>query len=401
MSMESTDEPSKWVCRLESYFDDGPFCGTGFVANIPETKKLCIFTAAHNIIRKGAGDLKKIRVTFPNKLVIDDVKPEECFASHIYKQNPTIDSTNANAVWDFGLISIDRAKHTIAQDMGPGGCAFNVWRTKQDLLANQVTVHGYREGKPGQTKGTSSLDRVDSHALYYYIDTIGGVSGGPIFSLDDDGNYVAVGIQYNNPPMPLLRKLKLTPSNSNYHSQGTRLTLRVMFEVLTWLDDYPLQRALQVRPPKTSPPKASPPKASPLYLQATKGTRPNIVARPSPAKIIFVVVDAPKSGPATGGRPHYSVLPASAMHYLSQSGLSFYMLALDESRLLVSFEKLATPGQKHVMSILGKKKTLALPNSKFPLTVFPSTRDSSCGCGCITQDQVVALKQGSGTSFLL
>lgn len=193
--MESSDEPSKWVCRLESYFDGGPYCGTGFVVNIPETKKLCILTAGHNITRKDAGDLCKIRVTFPNELVIEDVKPEECFASHIYKDNPTIDSTSANAFWDFGLISIDPVKYKVAPDLRPGGCAFNVWRTKQDLLSNQVTVHGYRKDEPGQTKGTSSLDRVDAHALYYYIDTIGGVSGGPVFSLDDDGNYVAVGIQ--------------------------------------------------------------------------------------------------------------------------------------------------------------------------------------------------------------
>lgn len=162
-----------------------------------------------------------------------------------------------------------------------------------------------------------------------------------------------------------------------------------MLEVLSWIDDYPLQRAILVKP-----------KTYPMYLQATKGTRPNIVARPSPAKLVFVVVDAPKSGLPTVGRPHYSILPASAMRYHLLREQSFFMLALDESRLLVSFEKAATPSQRHVISVL-RKKTLALPNSKFSLMVFPSTRGSSCGCGCITQDQVVGLKEGSGTAFFL
>lgn len=175
--------------------DDMVYLGTGFAVNIPDMKKLCVMTAAHNILHVGAGHVRRIQVTFPNALTFD-VGPHECFVSSVYGDNPTRNSNDASSIADYGLIAIDLAKHGIEPTKHPGGCAFSVWRTKYDLLKKPITVHGYLQGKPEQAKGISSLDHIDPFAVYYSVDTVGGVSGGPVFSMNDDGTPVAVAIQY-------------------------------------------------------------------------------------------------------------------------------------------------------------------------------------------------------------
>ncbi|KAL1961711.1 hypothetical protein VTN77DRAFT_1111 [Rasamsonia byssochlamydoides] len=364
MSMDSTDEPSKWVCRLECFFQhDNIYYGTGFVVNIPGSQKLSIMTAAHNILHVDAGHVRSIRVTFPNRLTVD-VEPDECFVSSVYREKPTNKSTDESSISDYGLITIDQDRFD--SGLHPGGCAFSVWRTDYDLLQKPVTVHGYLQGKPDQAKGTSSLDRIDSAALYYSIHTVGGVSGGPVFSVDEHGNYIAVAIH-------------------NYHWRGTRLTCRILLEMLSWIGDYPLQRTVRVPD-------------SDIYLQATSGTRPNIVARPSRASLKFVMVDAPKG--LGRGKPHYAILPAGAQPCQKQE---LQLLALDETNQRVFFEECARPCRRHIIGILekGKKfRALTLPDSKYSVKVLPSKR-ARCECGCITQDQKVGLEEGRGTLFLI
>lgn len=212
MSMDSVHEPSKWVCRLESSFgkpyplyeasicsyhasgESTPGYGTGFLINISGSKKLCIMTAAHNILNVNAGWIVEIIVTFSNGLTLKATR-KECFVSNIYENNPTDDSSQESSIGDFGLIALDRKRFGSTSEQFPGACAFSVWLSDYELLQSQVFVHGYMEGKEAQTRSTSPLLRVTKNSLHYGIDTAGGVSGAPVFTVDANGGYVAVGIQ--------------------------------------------------------------------------------------------------------------------------------------------------------------------------------------------------------------
>lgn len=181
----------------------------------------------------------------------------------------------------------------------------------------------------------------------------------------------------------------LMTGSSNYHSRGTRLAFRVLFEMLSWIDDSLLQRILQVQPASLQPV---------VYLQATTGSRPNIVARPSEAPLNFVVVDAPKAGFALA-RPHYAILPGSERP-LQQREL--HLLAIDQRNQQVCSEQSEIPCSRHIIRIWergSKFRALMLPGSQCSLKVCPSTRKKHCECGCITQDQRVTLEKDWGTLF--
>ncbi|KAL1982007.1 hypothetical protein VTN96DRAFT_1831 [Rasamsonia emersonii] len=159
--------------------------------------------------------------------------------------------------------------------------------------------------------------------------------------------------------------------------------------MLSWIDDYPLQRILQVQPTPLEPV---------VYLQATTGSRPNIVARPSEASLNFVVVDAPKAG-LPRVRPHYAILPSSERPMQKRE---LHLLAIDEANQQVFFEESVMPRPRHVIGIREKRnksRALMLPGSEYSLKVCPSTRKKHCECGCITQDQRVSLEKGWGTLF--
>lgn len=180
--------------------DGSPGYGTGFLINIPGSEKLCILTAGHNILRVDAVWIKEITVTFPNGLTFNvtrkgEDEDGECFVSSIYKDNPTDDSSHQSSINDYGLIVVDKKRPGPNPKQFPGACAFSVWLTDYELLQSQVSVHGYMEDKKAQTRSTSRLLRIDENTLHYGINTAGGVSGAPVFTVDATGRYVAVGIQ--------------------------------------------------------------------------------------------------------------------------------------------------------------------------------------------------------------
>ena len=181
------------VAEKASEGDGSSKSGTGFVVNIPGSKRLSIMTAGHNIVDVENGRASGIEVVLPNGLTFR-ATPDEYFASRAYEANPTDQSQDETSIFDYGLISVDKKKHILDPKQDPGGCAFSILTTDYEMLQMEVSVHGYKYGEMRQTHNTSPLSRVDSNALYYSKDTVPGVSGGPVF-VSKDGVYTAVGIQ--------------------------------------------------------------------------------------------------------------------------------------------------------------------------------------------------------------
>lgn len=170
-----------------------PFYGTGFLVNIPHTKKYCIMTAAHNLKHPDKGNATNIEMKFPNGLVLV-ASPGEFSLSRIFQESPATDKDDESAVSDYGLIFVDREKYQSINGSNLGGCAFSVLYTSSELVRMEVTVHGYKDGEEHQTKNTSALSQVKFERLIYPIKTRQGVSGAPVF-ISRDGVHIAVGIQ--------------------------------------------------------------------------------------------------------------------------------------------------------------------------------------------------------------
>jgi V8-like Glu-specific endopeptidase len=223
MSMDAIDEPSKWVCRLSTMFGKTPSQplhhlrrklrsggrlekgtvpsnGTGFLVNLPYTKKFCIMTAGHNLKDPVLGHAISVEVIFPNKLTFT-ATPGEFSVSKIYHENTTTDRGDESSISDYGLIFVDREKYKSVPGSDLGGCAFSILHTKSELFRMEVTVHGHKGGEEQQTKNTSPLSRVEFDTLFYFKRTEPGVSGGPVF-ISRDGTDIAVGIQSVRIPTP-------------------------------------------------------------------------------------------------------------------------------------------------------------------------------------------------------
>lgn len=207
MSMDPVDEPSRWVCRLTSFFaakdagTDVKSSGTGFVVNVPGSANFSILTAAHNLLDATLGSPKRVEVVFTNGLEFD-VFPGEWHISQVYSEDPTTSATHSSSHFDYGLIVTDRQKHLDANpDFGdPGACGIDILMRDIDLLHKEVAVHGYPLGTHTQRMNSSSLDTLDDLSLHYDKDTMGGVSGGPVF-ISKDGPHTAIGIQYVGPTL--------------------------------------------------------------------------------------------------------------------------------------------------------------------------------------------------------
>ncbi|KAI9777870.1 MAG: hypothetical protein M1839_008547 [Geoglossum umbratile] len=324
-------------------------------------------TAGHNIVDKNAGRATSITATFPNGLTFT-ADPDEYFVSKIYSDNPATESTEETSTSDYGLIAVDRKKvDQTYPKSNPGGCAFNALLSNHELLRQEVSVHGYKGGETRQTMNTSPLKRVDDVSLYYTKDTAGGVSGGPVFVASKDG-ITAVGIQ-------------------------------VLLEMLGWISDYKLRRSLEVGLPKKGT------QSPGVFLQATKGSRPNVIARPIRASLNFILAAVSKKVPETpegiaferfvimGARdPPNQDLPAAP-------GRPFHLLNVDEGQKSVTLSAVtAAPKKSNVFAVMFAG-SVVLSGTQLSLKVQPSNRVKRCDCGCITQDQTVGVELGKGTTF--
>lgn len=179
-----------------------------------------------------------------------------------------------------------------------------------------------------------------------------------------------------------------------------------MFEILSWVGDYKLQRYVEFTHGVS---KSS--AGTTVYLQATRGSRPNVIGRPNKTPLNFLLADAPTLRDDDGSSkskppppPHYTILPVNAHH--SQEN-KLWMLSLAENEKKVSFEDPVVPRRRHVIGVKSKNtkegstEYLGVPDSELSLKILPSTRKKGCECGCITQDQEVTLQRGRGTLFTI
>ena len=173
-----------------------------------------------------------------------------------------------------------------------------------------------------------------------------------------------------------------------------------MLEILSWIDDYPLKRVLEIVPQKGNE------SQHPEYLRATNGSQPNIVVRPGQDNLSylnFVLAGAPKAGSME--KPYYVVLPARVEVGL-ESPLLFLTLDDDgEKRRLIFCEERRDAYEVMKIGIQfqgkgGKWALLWFPSSKQVLEVEPSNRRRHCDFSCVVQDRHVGVKE-TGTRFTI
>ncbi|KAL2815195.1 ankyrin repeat-containing domain protein [Aspergillus granulosus] len=375
MSMGPTDEPSRWVCRLTSIFtnpdgrNDIESSGTGFLVHIPRTANFCILTAAHNLCDAKLGTPKSLLVIFPTGLEFS-VHPDEWHVSQAYKSQPTTSAADPISYFDYGLIVTNREKHLKADPkLDPGACGFDILMRDIDLLYKEVAVHGYPGGTHEQQMNLSPLDTIDAQSLHYSKDTMGGVSGGPVL-ISLDGPPTAIGVH-------------------NYHRRATRLTPPVLLEILSWIDDYDLQRTFAVDGRDKSA----------IYLQATSGTRPNVIARPALSPLTIVLASAPKS--TSNEHCHYLILPG-ASSVRQEAPLLFLTLRTDQTSPSLVFEECSPDSHSQIRIDLVKcgpknqRTAISWPElDRRLLKVKSQRREAHCQHGCITPDDEVTVDRRS------
>ncbi|GES66441.1 hypothetical protein ATETN484_0015000700 [Aspergillus terreus] len=370
MSMDPVDEPSRWVCRLTSFFTNKDAdtvvdsSGSGFVVNIPGSANFNILTAAHNLLDAKLGGPERVEVVFTNGLEFS-VFPGEWYISQVYSKDPATSATHSSSHFDYGLIATDRQKHLDANPGfgDPGACGIDILIRDIDLFHKEVAVHGYPMGTHTQRMNSSSLDTLDDLSLHYSKDTMGGVSGGPVF-ISKDGAHTAIGIH-------------------NYDRRATRITPRVILEILSWIDDYPLRRTFRVDGRK----------GLEIYLGATTGSRPNIIARPGLSFFNVVLASAPK--PESDQHCHYLILPPQSSPQQVEP-LLFLTLRADQMPPCLHFEEqpLDAPSRIRIDFLSHGPKSqwtaLSWPDAgRLFLKVNPKRRKIYCKYGCITPDDDV------------
>ncbi|GKZ35819.1 hypothetical protein AbraIFM66950_006617 [Aspergillus brasiliensis] len=369
--MNSVKEPSAWVCRLESFFSDGTgySSGTGFLINILSSRWWSVVTAGHNLINHERTKAHTVNIVLPNgqRFTATD---SQLFVAKAYYVAPTASASEPSSCYDYGLIAIKRPSGE------PNGSGFNILIRDSKLQDEVITVYGYQEGAMEQTMHASRLDTLTPETLGYDKPTKGGLSGGPAMVFWG-GEYIAVGIH-------------------NYKNRATRLTCSVMLEILGWVNDYPLRRVVKAHALKNEAGQAA------IYLRATDGDSPNLVARPAQdaqAHLRFVLAVTSKAG--ANGSPLYVVLPAitvsKELKYLTFQGegipsrVSFSPEdPAARSRMAISITPQGQNGgdKLHVLHFselpgIGKKSLLALPD--------PLVSSAQCEWGCIRPDEVVSV----------
>ena len=177
--------------------------------------------------------------------------------------------------------------------------------------------------------------------------------------------------------------------------RATRLTYFVVLEMVSWIKDYGLLRTLEIADREG------------VYLHATRGSRPNILARCSQdgfGTFNFVVVSAAKND-AQLAHHRFAIVPAQCK---PSDEKSFYFLTIinkDDNGLLAVLRADTDPGKESTFALNRKGKTESFRltsgfDSSASLAVRPSSRHA-CECGCIAQDDVVSFHPTANTAFWL
>lgn len=206
---------SQVIVRLDLYLDSDlstpSAVGSGFFLNIPGTTKDVIVTAGHNLIRppkQGQSTperVQKIDVRVKGadgKWSTQSVTHTQCFIAEPYEKSPTA----ANAIYDYGVILLDRAKADETRD----ALGFNIVLASMDPSSQSLgpgdvglvsSVGGYpavSNSEDGDPELETANGRFAQHAerqVHYTAASNQGMSGGPIW-VNFGGETVVVGIQY-------------------------------------------------------------------------------------------------------------------------------------------------------------------------------------------------------------
>ncbi|KAF2268878.1 hypothetical protein CC78DRAFT_575418 [Lojkania enalia] len=243
--LRASDEPYKWICRIQTTWDDKETRGTGFLVNIPRTDVRCIVTAGHNLVRpplnQGGQNLKpkEVKLTFVEKKESYISKPSEWNVNEIYQDHPVDD----NAAYDYALIAVAEqdAKGKVFER---GGFGYTIRVTEDVINHSQVSVYGYpidmKDNEPFVPKGGRGSARVEHKRILYDINTAVGVSGGPVWISHRTGDNTVVGIHnYGKKP-------------GKHEAYATWLTLEVLEKMLKWIKYPGSSQSVQVmfREPK-------------------------------------------------------------------------------------------------------------------------------------------------------
>ncbi|KAH7112508.1 hypothetical protein B0J11DRAFT_597879 [Dendryphion nanum] len=359
-----------------------PVLGTGFLVNIPFTKKYCVITAGHNVARPNEGRANRVEVSFPGGFTFT-AQASELFVSRVYGAKPTLSDGDPSSLSDYALIAVDRAKH--APPQSPlGGCSLSILPSRSELLHTGGTVYGYNPSAGIQSKETSPFLRpVKADVLEYEKNTQPGVSGGPIFVSYKAGNMrreAAIGIH-------------------NYHGRATRITMTVMLEILSWIDDYGVMRTFE---------DANRPG---VYFQSTTGTSPRLVGRPGPSpnavfKLVPVYIAKESSGDEEDPESEHGFALLAAHNKPEKAGMH-YFVSIEEGKreegYRVCLREDNVPQRSTTLCMWDREpaKTLALmTDSTAMLSITPTDR-MPCECGCITKDDMVEVVDLDETEFLI
>jgi hypothetical protein len=178
--------------------------------------------------------------------------------------------------------------------------------------------------------------------------------------------------------------LLLAANNTrNYYRRATRITPRVMLDILIWINDYPLNRTFRVDGRK----------GLEIHPQATTGSRPNIIARPG--QLFFKVVIASAPNPKSDQHCHYLILPPQISPQQVKP-LLFLTLSVGETlpRLVFEDQSLDAPSQIRIDLLPNGLKSqwtaLSWPDASWLfLKVNSKRRKVCCKYGYITPDDEV------------
>lgn len=93
--------------------------GTGFLVNIPFTKKYCIITTGHNAVRSNERSADRVEVSFTRGFT-STAQANELLVSRIYSAKPTLSDEGPSSLSDYALIAVERVKHAPPQSLWDG-----------------------------------------------------------------------------------------------------------------------------------------------------------------------------------------------------------------------------------------------------------------------------------------
>ncbi|RYP39599.1 hypothetical protein DL767_002147 [Monosporascus sp. MG133] len=217
------------ICRLEMKFEgqSDTIYGTGFVVNIPQLPRLCVFTAAHNIRRTDKGKTStalSIRVRFPRIDRHDNEARLEWTATNSGANKEyfvpdewdetTLGCGDNNWLFDWGVILGPERDLPLWKDTL--GFGFSIDPTVPSGL---IHVHGFPENSDDLNGGELTNNLSNPDRILHNIETRKGMSGGPVWMKLSHGD----------------SRLDTVVGIHNYAGKATRLNLEMIRRIFWWI----------------------------------------------------------------------------------------------------------------------------------------------------------------------